>query len=235
MAKKKSSGVLRKIALFVGKIVLYFVLISMISTLIFRFIPIPITPLMVQRLVEQKMNGKDFKLKKDWKSLDEISPKLQLAVMASEDQKFDEHFGFDIEAIQKATKFNERHTKRKRGASTISQQTAKNVFLLPTRSWIRKGFEVYFTFLIEALWSKKRIMEVYLNVIEMGDGIYGAEAASQAYFHKPAKKMSASQSALIAAIIPSPLRYSATHPSGYVLKRQSWILNQMNNFGGKPY
>ncbi|HEY0262746.1 MAG TPA: transglycosylase domain-containing protein, partial [Chitinophagales bacterium] len=122
-----------------------------------------------------------------------------------------------------------------RGASTISQQTAKNVFLLPTRSWIRKGFEVYFTFLIEALWSKKRIMEVYLNVIEMGNGIYGAEAASQAYFQKPASKMSASQAAMIAAIIPSPLRYSATNPSGYILKRQSWILGQMNNFGGKPY
>lgn len=226
---------MKKIGKFLLKIVGYFVLISVVSTLIFRFIPIPVTPLMLQRLVEQGTNGKELRLYKDWVSLDEISPKLQQAVMASEDQKFDEHFGFDVEAIQKATKYNERHTKRKRGASTISQQTAKNVFLLPTRSWIRKGFEVYFTFLIEALWPKKRIMEVYLNVIEMGDGVYGAEAAAQTYFHKPASKLSASQAALIAAIIPSPLRYKLSHPTPFIYKRQLWILHQMNNMEAKTY
>lgn len=226
---------LKKTLKFLLKIIGWFVLISVVSTLFFRFVPIPITPLMVQRLVEQKMNGKEFKLKKDWVSLENISPQLQLAVMASEDQKFDEHFGFDVEAIEKAVEYNKRHTKKKRGASTISQQTAKNLFLVPSRSWVRKGFEVYFTVLIETLWSKKRIMEVYLNIIETGNGIYGVEAASQAYFRKPASKISASQAALIAAIIPSPLRYSAKNPGNYVLKRQSWILNQMNNFGGKPY
>lgn len=193
--------------------------------------PVPITPLMVIRCAEQKMDGKEMKLKKQWKPLEEISPNLQLAVVCSEDQNFLHHSGFDFEAIDKAVDFNKTH-KRTRGASTISQQTAKNVFLWTGRSWIRKGFEVYFTFLIETFWSKQRIMEVYLNVIEIGDGVYGAQAASTAYFKKDAKKLSQGESALVAAVLPSPLKFSVAKPTVYVLNRQAWILNQMALWGG---
>lgn len=184
---------------------------------------------MVIRLFEQAFDQKrEVRLTKDWVSLEKMSPSMPLAVITSEDQKFEEHFGFDLEAIEKAQKYNERHKGKKvKGASTISQQTAKNVFLWPQRSYIRKGFEVYFTFLIEMLWSKERIIEVYLNVIEMGDGIYGAEAASQEYFQKPASKLSNSQAALIAACLPNPLRWSPAHPTAYIQRKQTWILRHM--------
>jgi len=147
--------------------------------------------------------------------------------MTSEDQRFNEHFGLDMEAIQKAVQYNEKHKNKKRGASTISQQTAKNVFLFPSRSWLRKGFEVYFTFLIEIFWSKQRIMEVYLNVIELGNGIYGAEAASQYYFHKPANQLSVHQAASLAAILPLPLKWSPTKPNARVVRRTEWIKRNM--------
>lgn len=187
---------------------------------------------MLVQCVKQMFDDKrHVKLKKDWVSLDEISPNLQLAVVCAEDQNFIEHFGFDLDAIEKAVKHNETH-KRKRGASTISQQTAKNVFLYDGRNWLRKGLEVYFTFLIEVFWSKERIMEAYLNVIEFGDGIYGAEAASQQFFRTPAKKLSRQQAALLAAVLPAPRKYSAKNPSAYVRKRQAWILGQMNNWPG---
>ena len=177
-------------------------------------------------------NKRDLRLKKAWIPLEEISPNLQLAVVCSEDQNFLGHFGFDLDAIEKAMKHNEHH-KRKRGASTISQQTAKNVFLYDGRNWIRKGLEVYFTFLIEIFWNKERIMEVYLNVIEFGDGIYGAEAASQYFFNIPAKKLSRQQAALLAAVLPAPRRFSAKAPGSYLRSRQQWILGQMENFGGE--
>ena len=199
--------------------------------------PVPFTILMLQRCVEQKIDGKDMRLQKDWVSLDKISNQLQLAVVCGEDQQFLWHHGFDFEAIQKAMKYNEKQQKRKRkkmrGASTISQQTAKNTFLFPARNFIRKGLEVYFTGLIEIFWSKQRIMEVYLNVIEMGDGIYGAEAASQYYFHKSAKNLSPAQAASIAACLPNPIKFNAGNPSAYVLRRQGFILGQMNMWGGK--
>ena len=191
---------------------------------------------MIQRLFEQKMDGKKFELHKQWLSLDEISPSLPLAVITAEDQKFEEHFGFDLQAIEKAQKYNERHHgKKTKGASTISQQTAKNVFLFPVRSWIRKGFEVYFTFLIEIFWSKERIMQVYLNVIEMGPGIYGAEAASQYYFHKPAKNLSYPESAAIAAILPNPLKWSASKPTAYIAHKKAWILQHMRYMDLKDF
>jgi monofunctional biosynthetic peptidoglycan transglycosylase len=158
---------------------------------------------------------------------------MKLAVIASEDQNFFSHSGFDLKAIEKATKFNKQQTSKKkkriRGASTISQQTAKNVFLFPARNWLRKGLEVYFTILIELLWSKQRILEVYLNVIETGNGIYGVEAASNFYFHTSAKNLSRDQAAAIAAIIPNPRKWNATESSGYVAKRKKWILSQLNN------
>ena len=193
--------------------------------------PVPVTPLMIFRCVEQKADGKPLKLKKDWEPLEKISKNLQLAVVCSEDQRFIDHSGFDFEAIDKAIKYNEHH-KRKRGASTISQQTAKNVFLWSGRSWVRKGFEVYFTFLIECLWSKERIMEVYLNVIEMGDGVYGAQATANYFFHKDAANLSRSEAALIAAVLPNPIRFSIARPSGYVRARQSWTIRQMALWGG---
>lgn len=171
-------------------------------------------------------------LKHDWVSLENISPKLQLAVVCSEDQHYLEHSGFDFAAIKQAVKSNKKG-KKIRGASTISQQTAKNVFLWQGRNYIRKGFEVYFTFLIEIFWSKERIMEVYLNSIEMGNGVYGAEAAAQYWFHKEAKKLTKDEAAAIAAILPNPRKWIANPPSNYVSKRKAWIKEQMNYWGGE--
>lgn len=210
---------------------MWFFILSIFSVILFRWVPIPFTPLMLIRCLDQKIDGKEMKLDKDWVSFEEISPSLQLAVVCSEDQNFIKHNGFDFEAIDKAMEYNENH-KRKRGASTISQQTAKNVFLWPGRSWIRKGFEVYFTFLIETFWSKERIMEVYLNVIEMGDGVYGAQAASKKFFKKDAKYLSKSEAATIAAVLPNPIRFNAGKPSGYITKRRDWVINQMALWGG---
>lgn len=223
---------LSRIWKFCLKVSLWFLAISICLIILFRWVPIYFTPLMGIRCVEQKIDGKEMKLDKTWKSLEDISPSLQLAVVCSEDQNFLKHHGFDFGAIKKAMKHNEK-SKRKRGASTISQQTAKNVFLWPGRSWLRKGFEVYFTFLIELFWSKERIMEVYLNVIEMGDGIYGAEAASQAYFKKPAKDISKQQAATISSILPNPIHYNAKKPSSYLQGRINWTQQQMRFWGEK--
>jgi monofunctional biosynthetic peptidoglycan transglycosylase len=222
---------LKKLWRFVWKASLWFFGLSILSVIIFRWVPVPVTPLMLIRCLEQKMDGKEMKLQKDWVSFDELSPHLQLAVVCSEDQNFIKHNGFDFKAIDKALEYNETH-KRTRGASTISQQTAKNVFLWPGRSWIRKGLEVYFTFLIETLWSKERIMEVYLNVIETGDGIYGAESSAKIFFKKRAKDLSRQEAAIIAAVLPNPLKFKADRPSPYVRKRQAWVNNQMNLWGG---
>jgi monofunctional biosynthetic peptidoglycan transglycosylase len=212
--------------------VLIFFISSIAVTIIYRFFNPPITLLMITRVFEQWGKGKDAKLTKKWKDIDEISPFMATAVVASEDQLFQEHWGFDFNSIEKAYENNQKKKRRTvRGASTISQQVAKNVFLWQGRSWIRKGFEVYFTLLIEVLWDKQRILEVYLNVIEMGDGIYGAEAASQKYFKRSAKKLSKSQAALIAAILPNPIKYSALHPSAYIIARQQWILRNMEYIG----
>jgi len=209
---------------------------SIFFVALYRFINPPITPLMVIRLFGQSMDGQSMKLTKQWEPIGAISPDLPLAVVASEDNRFMEHHGFDLDAIGKAKEYNERKQGKKvRGASTISQQTAKNVFLWPDRSWVRKGFEVYFTFLIEVFWSKKRILEVYLNVIEMGKGIYGAEAASQKYFHKPASRLTRSEAALIAACLPNPLRSNPAAPTAYLFERQQWILWNMGNIGSLKY
>jgi monofunctional biosynthetic peptidoglycan transglycosylase len=222
-------AMLKKLSRWILRLLFWFFIVSVGSTAIFRFIPPPLTPLMVIRCFEQAFDeNRDVRLYKDWVPLEKISAKLPLAVITSEDQKFDEHFGFDLEAIEKARKYNEKHRGRKvKGASTISQQTAKNVFLWPQRSYLRKGLEVYFTFLIELLWSKERIMEVYLNVIEMGDGIYGAEAAAQEYFRIPASRLNSSQSALIAACLPNPLRWRPDRPTKYINRKKQWILSRM--------
>ncbi len=212
--------------IFKRAIYLFFVL-SILTVILFRFAPIPITPLMLIRSGEFLLEGKSPILKYKWRSSDKISNNLKRAVVAAEDQKFYDHYGFDLEAIKKAAKNNEKGRKIK-GGSTISQQCAKNVFLWQGRNWIRKGLEVYFTALIELFWSKERIMTVYLNVIEMGIGVYGAEAASEYYFNKSATSLTKSDAALMAAILPNPRKWDVKNPSGYIQRRQRWILRQMN-------
>jgi monofunctional biosynthetic peptidoglycan transglycosylase len=229
-SKSRGKVILLKIWKFVWMSVVGFFVGSVLLVFVYRWVPVPVTPLMLIRYTENSFSGKPARLEKDWKPLDEISENLQLAVVCHEDQNFLEHYGFDFGAIEKAMKENKKR-KIPRGASTISQQTAKNVFLWPGRNYLRKGLEVYFTFLIETFWSKERIMEVYLNVIEMGDGIYGAEAASQEYFNVHASELTASQAALIAAILPNPIKYSAKTPGPYVQKRQAWVLKQMRFWG----
>jgi monofunctional biosynthetic peptidoglycan transglycosylase len=228
----KRKSLLKRIWRFCWKAALWFIGLSVFSTILFRWVPIPVTPLMLIRCVEQKMDGKEMKLAKDWTSLENISPHLQLAVVCTEDQNFLWHYGIDFGALKKAMD-NTDGRKRRRGASTISQQVAKNVFLWNGRNYVRKGLEVYFTLLIETFWSKERIMEVYLNIAEMGDGIYGAEAASQAYFRKPAAKISKEQAATLACILPSPRKYNAKRPGPYLKGRINWTLQQMRFWGGK--
>ena len=228
---------LKKVWRFIWKAALVFFAVSILSVILFRFVPVPFTILMLQRCVEQKMDGKEMKMKHEWVSLDNISNNLQLAVVTSEDQNFLWHHGFDFKAIEKAVKDNEKQKSRRhpriRGASTISQQCAKNAFLFPARNFIRKGLEVYFTGLIEIFWNKQRIMEVYLNVIEMGNGVYGAEAASQYYFHKHAKFLTQGEAALIAACLPDPLKFNPGSPTPYLSGREAFILNQMALWGGR--
>lgn len=208
--------------------ILGFLVFTVIGVVTYAIVPPLFTPLMFTRLTEQIKEGKKPRIIHDWVSIEHISPNLVLAAVAAEDNNFSKHFGVDFDAIQKARKYNERKKGAKiRGASTITQQTCKNVFLWPTRSYIRKGAELYFTFLVETIWSKKRIMEVYLNMIEMGDGIYGAEAAARKYFKKPAKNLTRKEAALIVAAFPNPRRYKVANPSSYLLKRQKKILSLM--------
>lgn len=222
---------MKKFLKFLGRAILIFFVASIVSVIAFRFLPIPITPLVIQRVIEQAIDPeRDVRFKKHWVPIESISKNMQLAVVCSEDQNFLRHFGFDIEAIKKAAAHNKK-SKKTRGASTISQQTAKNVFLLPTRSYIRKGLEVYFTFLIEIFWNKERILEVYLNVIEFGDGIYGADAAAAYFFNKDAKSLTASEAALLAAVLPNPIKYKANAPGKYLQKRKKWIMRQMAHWG----
>jgi len=214
----------------------YFIIIyfgsSLFFVILFKFVNPPVTPLMVIRLAEQSWNGQTIRLEKKWMSIDQMAQNIPLAVVASEDNRFMEHSGFDFESIEKAREYNiKKQGKKIRGASTISQQTAKNVFLWPQRSWVRKGLEVYFTVLIEFVWGKKRILEVYLNVIETGKGIYGANAAALSYFGKPASGISRGEAALIAAVLPNPLKWNPASPTPYIRDRQQWILWNMNNIG----
>ena len=213
---------------------LWFFAISIGLVILYKWLPVPVTPLMVIRTVQQTVNGDEIVWKHDWEPIDNISKYLQLAVICSEDQNFLNHNGFDMKAIEKAIEYNKKG-KRTRGASTISQQTAKNVFLWPHRSWLRKGLEVYFTFLIELIWSKERIMEVYLNSVEMGKGVYGAEAAAQYWFKKPASKLRKQEAAAIAAVLPNPLRYRAHPATNYIQGRKNWISRQINFFGPLNY
>lgn len=218
---------LKRIARRIFKLLIWFVVITVVWVVIYRYVPVPFTPLMAIRTFQAESS---YDIKHDWVALDQISEEIQLAVICAEDQRFLEHSGFDYEAIEKAISYNKTGDKI-RGASTISQQTAKNVFLWPGRSWLRKGLEAYFTFLIENLWSKERILEVYLNSIEMGDGIYGVEAAANYWFNTKATHLSRHQAAAIASILPNPRKYKASPRTPYLEKRKQWVLTQMNNYG----
>lgn len=203
---------------------------------LFSVMPVPFSAVMVERQLGAWLSGDfGYVAHSDWVSMDEISPWMGLAVIAAEDQKFPEHWGFDVSAIEKALAHNERNENRIRGASTLSQQTAKNLFLWDGRSWVRKGLEAGLTLGMETVWSKKRILTVYLNIAEFGDGIFGVEAAAQRYFHKPASRLSLSEAALLAAVLPNPLRFKANAPSGYVRSRQAWIIRQMRQLGGESF
>ena len=203
---------------------------------LFSVMPVPFSAVMVERQLGAWLSGDfGYVAHSDWVSMDEISPWMGLAVIAAEDQKFPDHWGFDVSAIEKALAHNERNENRIRGASTLSQQTAKNLFLWDGRSWVRKGLEAGLTLGMETVWSKKRILTVYLNVAEFGDGIFGVEAAAQRYFHKPASRLSMSEAALLAAVLPNPLRFKANAPSGYVRSRQAWIMRQMRQLGGESF
>lgn len=210
----------------VGKLVFWFFAITILWVLAYRFINPPITLLMIQRDFERKDNSKSKNVSRKWIGYDELSRNLKIAAIAGEDVNFLKHWGFDLNAMEKAYQKNKRGTKV-RGGSTISQQTAKNVFLWPGRFYIRKAFEAYFTALIELLWNKERILEVYLNVIEMGDGIYGAESATQKYYGKSAVSLSKGEAALLVAVLPNPIRWSPIKPTAYIYHKQYLILRNM--------
>ena len=227
--------IIRKLRVTIRWILAAFFGSTILAVVALRFLPVYFTPLMFIRLAQQAGEGRELKLNHHWVPLHEISPSMPVAVIASEDANFMNHHGFDYKAIEHAAKRNKEHPeKRKLGASTISQQTAKNVFLWPGRSWTRKGFEVYFTALVELLWPKERIMEVYLNSIEMGEGIYGAQAVAEEHFNKDAKDLTRSECALIAATLPNPRKFSSKSPSSYMLKRQARILKEMKFVGEFP-
>jgi monofunctional biosynthetic peptidoglycan transglycosylase len=214
---------------------LLFLALTVVQVASLRFIDPPVSAFMVSRQLEAWGDGDwGFRIAYDWRDLDEMSPYVPLAMVASEDQNFAEHFGFDIKAIEKARKNNARGRKV-RGGSTISQQTAKNLFLWSGRSWVRKGIEAWYTLLIEAMWPKHRIIEVYANIAEFGDGVYGAQAAARTYFRKDASRLSAAEAARMAAVLPSPRRYSITRPGPYVQRRTNAIQRQMRNIGGSDY
>ena len=223
---------LKRLSGFILKLILVVLLLTIGMVLVYKYLNPPVTPLMVMRYLSPK--GNSGSIQKQWKDYESISDNMKLAVIAAEDQKFASHRGFDLESIQDAIE-DRLDGRELRGASTISQQTAKNVFLWPGRSWTRKGAEAYFTFLIEAIWGKKRILEVYLNVIETGDGVYGVEKASQKYFGKSAAELTPEEAAMITAVLPNPVLMSPTESSEYMDSRRVWIIRHMKSLGGQSY
>ncbi len=225
---------MKNILKWLKKGLLWFLGLSIATVIIFKWVPIPITPLMITRIIENKIDGNDAVFSHDWVSIEEISPNLQKAVIASEDGNFLKHSGFDFTAMQKAFKSNQKGRKLK-GGSTISQQTAKNVFLWQGRSYLRKGLEAYFTVLIELIWDKERIMEVYLNSIEMGNGVYGAQEAARVWYKTTAVNLSKREAAGIAAILPNPRKYKAANSSSYIERRKNRIMRVMRQIGKIEY
>jgi len=230
---KYKGSVGQRIRRIVGRVLLVWLGVWLAGILLFSFLPVPFSAVMAERQIGAWLRG-DFSYiaHSDWVGHDDISPWMGLAVIASEDQKFPTHWGFDVAAIESVLDNND---SRMRGASTLSQQTAKNLFLWDGRSWVRKGLEAGLTVGIETVWTKRRILTVYLNIAEFGPGIFGIEAASQRYFHKPASRLTAADAALLAAVLPNPIRYRAAAPSGYVRARQQWILRQMRQLGGEGF
>jgi len=224
----------KKILRWFWKAMLWFFGLSIVSVIIFKWVPVPFTPLMAVRFIEFKIDGNDAYFNHKWVPLEQISPNLQKAVIASEDGNFLKHSGFDFKAMQKAFKNNSKG-RRLKGGSTISQQTAKNVFLWQGRSYLRKGLEAYFTVLIELIWGKERIMEVYLNSIEMGNGVYGAEEAARVWYNKKAADLTPAEAAGIAAILPNPRKYKASNSSAYINKRKEKIVRVMRYIGRIDY
>ncbi|WP_175652691.1 monofunctional biosynthetic peptidoglycan transglycosylase [Pseudomonas sp. Marseille-P9899] len=224
------SSVIRRLA----RALLWFAGGSVVLVLIFRWVPPPGTALMVERKIESWFDGQPIDLQRDWEPWERISDELKVAVIAGEDQKFASHWGFDFTAIQAALAHNERGGSV-RGASTLSQQGAQNQFLWSGRSWVRKGLEAWFTALIELLWSKERILEVYLNSAEWDDGVFGAQAAARHHFGVDASRLSRQQASLLAAVLPNPRNWSASRPSSYVARRAGWIRQQMGQLGSDSY
>ncbi|MDR0926758.1 MAG: monofunctional biosynthetic peptidoglycan transglycosylase [Ignavibacteria bacterium] len=226
----KQKFIFRKVLKLLAYCISIFVAVSCLFVVAYKFINPPITPLMLMRSIESIGDDDFVGIEKNWCDWDEISPHFFRACIAAEDARFLSHSGIDWKAVENAKRYNEIHKgKRVHGASTISMQTAKNTFLWHGRNFVRKGLEAYFTVLIEAVWGKKRILEVYVNVVEMGNGIYGVDAAAQAYFNKKAAKLNKHQAALLAAILPNPRKYSAKNPSAYIQNRAAFIEKRMNS------
>ncbi|WP_041764423.1 monofunctional biosynthetic peptidoglycan transglycosylase [Pseudoxanthomonas suwonensis] len=212
-----------------------FVAVTVAQVLVLRFIDPPTSAFMLARQAEAWGEGDwGYRVAYDWRDLDRIAPDLPMSMIAAEDQDFANHNGFDLAAIEKALDNNARG-RHVRGASTISQQVAKNLFLWQGRSWVRKGLEAWYTMLIEALWPKRRILEVYVNIAEFGDGIYGAQAAARSYWRKDASRLTANEAARLAVVLPAPRRYSAVRPGPYVQRRAAWTQRQVRQLGGKAY
>lgn len=238
VSKKSGSRIknlFRKLWNYFLMLLILFFQITFLLIILYRVVPVPVTPLHVVRLFEQAFDGKPLKLSKDWKSIDYVSDKFCLAVITSEDVKFISHYGFDFEQIKNSIERGLKRGKKLRGASTISQQTAKNLFFTPKRSWVRKVPEVCITLCLELLWTKKRILEVYINIIEMGEGIYGIEAASEFYFHKSSTNLTSHEAALIAACLPNPRKWSPAKPSNYIRHKSGIIQRYMHNIGNLPW
>ncbi len=236
MSKKSKKGLLAWPLLWLKRAIFALIGLWLTGIILFAFLPVPLSAVMVERQFSAWFSGNfSYVAHSNWVPMDQISSPMALAVIAGEDQKFPTHWGFDVNAIQLALDNNDKEDARIRGASTISQQTAKNVFLWDGRSWLRKGLEAGLTVGIETVWSKRRILTVYLNVVEFGDGIFGVEQAAQHFFHKPASRLTPSQAALLAAVLPNPHIYKVNAPSAYVIRRQQWILRQMNQLGGDRF
>ena len=229
------SSILRRLLKGLALVILAWVLLTTIPVLFLRWLHPLTSAFMLEAGLEARLAGqRGYRTSYQWVSLEQISPHAAIAVIASEDQQFPFHAGFDFNSIREAVRESERG-RRLRGASTISQQVAKNLFLWPGRSFVRKGFEAYFTVLIEALWPKERILEMYLNVAQFGDGVYGVQAAAGRFYRKPAARITAPEAALLAAVLPNPLRLHVERPSRYVLERRDWIMEQMRELGGPGY
>lgn len=232
MARK---GLRQRLVAWSTAFVLGFVALTVIPVLALRWIDPGTSAFMLRARAEALLDGEwRYRNRYEWVALERVSRHAAVAVIAAEDQHFPFHLGFDLQSIREAVRHNSRG-RSVRGASTISQQVAKNLFLWPGRSWLRKGLEAWFTVLIEIVWPKERILEMYLNVAEFGRGVYGVEAAAQRYFNRPAARLNREQSALLAAVLPNPRRFRVDRPSRYVTQRQQWILRQMRGLGGPAY